>query len=120
MCLLTLNFAIQSRFYKLLNMKNIAAYHYSFYIDIDKPRKLYSESVVSREASYNKMYRASYKPEQLLDTPLTLCFHPIDICAVLPSHDTHTRSTCESLHSHTQRVSGMHLSIHRCMCSKHP
>lgn len=79
-------------------MRNIAAVHYSFYIDIDKPRKLHSESVVSREASYNKMYRASYKPEQLLDTPLTLCFHPIDICAVLPSRHTHVAPVNPYIH----------------------
>lgn len=34
------------------------------FINIDKTGQ--HSSVVSREASYNKMYRAGYKPEQLL------------------------------------------------------
>lgn len=61
--------------------------------------RLHSQSVVSREASYNKMYRASYKPEQLLGyTPLPPPPPPLPaICAVHPHiHNTHKHITCKS------------------------
>lgn len=51
----------------------------------------HSASVVSREASYNKMYRASYKLEQLLAPPHSPPASPA-ICAVLSHILTHTHT----------------------------
>ncbi|CAH2071468.1 unnamed protein product, partial [Iphiclides podalirius] len=78
--------------------------HYALYIDIDKLRKP-SESVVSREASYNKMYRASYRPEQLLRAhPRRPLHHPrrplSDICAIHPHGHSYKGITCDPADTH--------------------